>query len=201
MTQTKQKPQLPKFFLVFRIIAPILFVIGAVLIIVSCTALAEYDDFFGLEPSLGCLFPGVICVFFSIPFTVIAYMPNIQRTMVKTSKYIMESSRDDLEDVASTSMGIGINATSKAMNENRDEFENVVSTSAGIVMGAAADAFREHKDDLKDVADVGAYATHDAVKTTAGAVREGLRDTKFCPECGTEIDRDSKFCPECGHRQ
>ena len=153
MTQTKQKPQLPKFFLVFRIIAPILFVIGVILIIVSCTALAEYDRFYDLEPSLGCLFPGVICVFFSIPFTVIAYMPNIQRTMVKTSKYIMETSRDDLTDIATTG------------------------------------------------AEIGVEATEITAKAMATGVKEGLKDTKFCPECGREIDRDSKFCPECGHPQ
>jgi membrane protease subunit (stomatin/prohibitin family) len=98
-------------------------------------------------------------------------------------------------------MGIGISATSKAINENKDEFGNVISTTTGMVMGATADALRTHKDDLKDMADVGAYASHDAIKSTARAMKEGFKDTMFCKHCGAEIDRDSKFCSECGGAQ
>ena len=179
MTNTKQKPKLPKFFLVFRIIAPILFVIGVILIIVSCTALVEYDDFFGLEPSLGCLFPGVICIFFSIPFTIIAYMPNIQRSMIKTSKYIQESNRDDLTDIMSIGFGIGIDATSTAINENEDDLRNIADKSADIMSGPMTTMSR----------------------SIARGIKEGARDTKFCKHCGSEIDRDSKFCSECGGQQ
>ncbi|MBP5204389.1 zinc ribbon domain-containing protein [bacterium] len=60
----------------------------------------------------------------------------------------------------------------------------------------------ESKEDLKSISDDMAYATKDGVKTTAGAIREGLtKSTVFCKHCGCEIDDDSKFCKKCGKKQ
>ena len=63
-----KKPEAPKFYLILRIVALSLFLVGIILVILACTAFATYDDFFGLEPSFGCLVPGVVCVFFAIPW-------------------------------------------------------------------------------------------------------------------------------------
>ena len=200
-TANKQKAELPKIFLILRFVALGLLVVGVTLIVLACTAFATYDDFFGLEPSFGCLVPGVLCVFFAIPCTIIGFLPSINKVAIKTSKYIQESNKEDLTDLMSTGMGIGINATSQAIDENRDEFGNVISTTTGMVVGAAADALRTHKDDLKDMADVSAYASHDAIKSHARAMKEGFKDTMFCKHCGATIDRDSKFWSECGGQQ
>lgn len=60
----------------------------------------------------------------------------------------------------------------------------------------------ENKEDLKDIANVSADISKDAVKTTAGAVKEGLTMEKmFCKHCGKEIDKDSKYCQYCGKEQ
>ena len=59
----------------------------------------------------------------------------------------------------------------------------------------------ENKEDLAAIASTGAEIMSDAVKTTVGAVNEGMRKTIFCKHCGKEIDSDSKFCQECGKEQ
>ena len=59
----------------------------------------------------------------------------------------------------------------------------------------------ENKEDLADIADTGAEIMSGAVKKTAKAVKEGLKDTKFCKYCGAEIDEDSIFCSKCGKEQ
>ena len=61
----------------------------------------------------------------------------------------------------------------------------------------------ENKDDLSAIATNTAEIVSDAVKTTAGAVAEGMgmRKTMFCKHCGKEIDNDSKFCSFCGKEQ
>ena len=59
----------------------------------------------------------------------------------------------------------------------------------------------ENKDDLSAIASNTADIMSDAVKTTASAVGEGMRATKFCKHCGEKIDADAKFCPSCGEGQ
>ena len=60
----------------------------------------------------------------------------------------------------------------------------------------------ESKEDMKVVADGMADATHDAIRDTVSAVREGLtEDSVYCKHCGKPIDRDSRFCKECGGEQ
>ena len=106
-----KKTQVPKIFLILRFVALGLFVVGVTLVVLACTAFATYDDFFGLEPSFGCLIPGVIMVFFSIPCLMISLTPVFHKVSVKTAKYLQESNREDLEDIATTSAEIGAEAT------------------------------------------------------------------------------------------
>ena len=59
----------------------------------------------------------------------------------------------------------------------------------------------ENRDDLTALASHAAEIASDAVTTTASAVAEGMRATKFCKHCGEKIDADAKFCPACGKEQ
>lgn len=63
----------------------------------------------------------------------------------------------------------------------------------------------ENKEDLTSIANTKAEINKDAiqtaVKTGAQAVKQGMRETKYCKECGAEIDLDSKFCSKCGKEQ
>lgn len=60
----------------------------------------------------------------------------------------------------------------------------------------------ESKQDIKSISDNVSYATKDGIKTTVGAIKEGLTQDKiFCKYCGNEIDSDSLFCKKCGKKQ
>lgn len=76
----------------------------------------------------------------------------------------------------------------------------------GKMMSKQAKAARymveESKDDIKYTADAMADATHDAIRDTVSAVREGIEgECMYCKHCGKPIDRDSRFCKECGGEQ
>ena len=63
-------------------------------------------------------------------------------------------------------------------------------------------AVEETKEDIKVISDTLADATHDALRDTVSAVREGLGERQvFCKHCGASIDADSKFCRDCGKEQ
>jgi len=58
------------------------------------------------------------------------------------------------------------------------------------------------KEDLKDISDGMAYASHDGIRSTARAIKEGFEENPvYCKHCGAEIDSDSKFCNKCGKEQ
>ena len=63
-------------------------------------------------------------------------------------------------------------------------------------------AVEESEEDIRVITETLADATHDALRDTVAAVKEGLSaDTVFCKHCGKPIDADSKFCRECGKEQ
>ena len=168
MTTKNKNVKMPKHLKIMMIVSPLILVIGIVFLIVAVsTSQAVF-----LVPSLLLLFPGLFCCVFT-------FAPLAQKHSIKTQKYIQESSRDDLTDIMSTGLGIGIDATSNAIDENEYDLRNIADKSAGIMAGPMA--------------------------TMAGSIsrgiKEGAKDTKFCKHCGSEIDRDSKFCSECGGQQ
>ena len=60
---------------------------------------------------------------------------------------------------------------------------------------------QQTKDTQKDIADTTEEIAHDAIKNTAIAVKEGLKEYKYCKHCGEQIDVDSTFCKHCGKEQ
>ena len=67
----------------------------------------------------------------------------------------------------------------------------------------------KNKEDLKDImANTGDIASagftpavEETITKTVKAVKKGIKDTKFCTQCGKEIDADAKFCSHCGEKQ
>ena len=55
----------------------------------------------------------------------------------------------------------------------------------------------------KKSAELSAAGTKVHYEAAASGVKEGLggKSTKFCTECGKEIDANAKFCSECGAKQ
>ena len=59
----------------------------------------------------------------------------------------------------------------------------------------------ETKAERTAIAETEAEIHKGAIKTTAQAVKEGLKDTKFCKYCGEQIDTDSVYCNKCRKQQ
>ena len=60
---------------------------------------------------------------------------------------------------------------------------------------------QENQEDLTDIVNTTADIASGAIIKTVKAVKKGIKDTKFCKHCGSEIDADSTFCKECGGEQ
>ena len=93
---------------------------------------------------------------------------------MKATKYMLDSSKDTLSDIATTGVKI------------------------------KKDVIEKNEGDLKEIAQKSADIEKGAIKTKARAVREGLlKDDEaiFCKHCGKEIPADSKFCKYCGEKQ
>ena len=101
----------------------------------------------------------------------IGFSPLVTKVGAKINKGTMEYASEDLKNMSKT-----------AINLNKDIQE-------------------ENKDSLSQMASTMAEINQTAVTTTARAVKKGLKDTKFCKECGAQIDADSKFCNNCGTKQ
>ena len=67
----------------------------------------------------------------------------------------------------------------------------------------------QNKEDLKDImANTGDIASagvtpavEESITKTVKAIKKGIKDTKFCTQCGKEIATDAKFCSHCGEKQ
>ena len=156
-TTNNEKAKAPKIFRILRFVALGLVLTGVTLIILACTVFSTQDRHGDMEPLLGCLFPGVFMIFFSIPCLMISLMPVFHKVSVKTAKYLQETSRDDLEDIATTVAEIGEEATT-------------------ITARAAATGIKESFGGAKGQAE--AYCKYCGASIDA--------DSVFCKKCGRQ---------------
>ena len=171
-TSQKRKTKLPTIFIVLRIIAVVLLATCITLIVI------------GSKNDNSIIMIGIFGLFLCLFLGVISFIPSIQKTSIKTEKYIMETTKDDLKDLLSTTMGIGIGATSDAIDGNEDELRNVVDKGSDIASGGIFKAAR---------------AFGRGIKESFGGAK-GQADV-YCKYCGASIDADSVFCKKCGRQQ
>ena len=105
----------PKVFKVLKVIAPILLVLGIILIILGTAVFPQTWGGNAVAPNAAFFAPGMIIAFFSIPCFVFAYMPSINKTMIKTAKYLQDDNKEDLTDMADTAADITSNAVTKTV--------------------------------------------------------------------------------------
>ncbi len=60
---------------------------------------------------------------------------------------------------------------------------------------------KENASVLENMANTQADINKQAVQKTTNAVKSELKGSKYCSECGKQIDEDSKFCNYCGKKQ
>lgn len=101
---------------------------------------------------------------------------KLMSRQIKTTKHMMDYSKEDLKDILSTSADIGINAEKEILDNNEETMEDNVTRKANI--------------------------NKKGIEITANAIKEGLNGSKiYCKHCGKLIDEDSKFCKSCGKEQ
>lgn len=97
---------------------------------------------------------------------------------IKAMKHMTDISKDDMKDMMTNLGEVSVNAKSNIIKNNEEILRNMANKEANI--------------------------KKEAIRTTFGAIREGLRENDenmFCKHCGALIDCDSRFCKSCGKEQ
>jgi hypothetical protein len=101
---------------------------------------------------------------------------KFMRGQLRATKYMLEESQHDLEDLATVAANISVRSNKRILDENENDLKNISKRKANI--------------------------SKDAVEITARAVKAGLtKEVIFCKYCGEKIDDDSVFCKYCGKSQ
>ena len=111
-----------------------------------------------------------------------------------------------------TFLGFGDFESNKFMIGSFMTAAGVIPAILGITIGFAPEMAKakaktikyiqeETKEDLTAIASNRAEIMSEALRTTADALSDGARKTKFCRHCGAKIDADSRFCSVCGKEQ
>lgn len=95
---------------------------------------------------------------------------------IKSLKYMVEDSKDDLTDITTTTSNAAIKAQKNILDQNEDILKDITTRKANI--------------------------SKEGIEITTNAIRKGLtKDSIYCKHCGKLIDSDSKFCKICGKEQ
>ncbi len=123
MSESNQKPKLPKVYLILKIVGAILFVTGLVLFILSFVLFNSRE--FGDEvSSMGMRFGGLVCLIFSFVIIFAGFSPNIAKLNVKTKKYVLDQNKEDLQDISSMSGDIATPGVGKVAGAVKDVFDD-----------------------------------------------------------------------------
>ena len=164
----EKKTQKPKIFLILRIIAVILMVVGSVLLIKGINydvpAMGESGWFDARGAQTGFIAGGTMCIFFSVPLIVGSFTPEIRKMSVRTAKYLQEETKDDVKDMVDTNMDI----TRDARQENIDMMADGFSRAMGNDQPKSTTS-RKTK-----------YCSNCGGKISA--------TSKFCEHCGTKVE-------------
>lgn len=119
-------------------------------------------------------------------FTIaLIFSPKLRGKMmskqIKATKHMLDYTKDDLQDLMTTSATMGIDTEKTILDKNEDTLRNNVIRKANI--------------------------NKEGIEITTKAIKDGLssesenKNTKFCIECGKKIPTDAKFCLYCGKEQ
>ena len=95
---------------------------------------------------------------------------------------MLDYSKEDLQDLMTTTASMGIDAEKAILDKKEDTMRNNATRKANI--------------------------NKDSIEITTKAIKDGLtnsnvsnQNTKYCKECGEKIPSDAKFCAYCGEKQ
>lgn len=149
-------PKTPKMYLILKIVAIILLLGAITMIVLSFTLGDEMDSNFGLRMG------GFLCLPICVFLMFIAFLPNIQRAMIKTNKYVIDKNKEDLKDISQQSGEISaLGAKEVAKSVTKGVMEEV-----------------QPDNNLADKNEKQIFCKHCGQKIDA--------DSKFCSHCGKE---------------
>lgn len=128
--------------------------------------------------------PILIAITFIFTIALI-FSPKLRGKMmskqIKATKHMLDYTKDDLQDLMTTSATMGIDTEKTILDKNEDTLRKNVIRKANI--------------------------NKEGIEITTKAIKDGLssgsenKNTKFCIECGKKIPTDAKFCLYCGKEQ
>lgn len=87
------------------------------------------------------------------------------------------------------------------INESKDDLQNITTTMGDISINSKKNILDKNEENLKDIVNKSANISKDGIETTVRAIKKGLsNNTIYCKHCGSSIDEDSKFCKHCGKK-
>ena len=128
--------------------------------------------------------PILIAITFIFTIALI-FSPKLRGKMmskqIKATKHMLDYTKDDLQDLMTTSATMGIDTEKTILDKNEDTLRNNVIRKANI-----------NKEGIE--------ITTKAIKDVLSSGSEN-KNTKYCIECGKKIPTDAKFCLYCGKEQ
>lgn len=92
-----------------------------------------------------------------------------------------------------------IEATKYMINESKDALEDIAKTASDVYINSSKNILDNHGDTLKEMATKRANINAEGIEITTRAIKDGLtKKIVYCKYCGKPIDEDSKFCKHCG---
>ena len=128
------------------------------------------------------IFIGVVAIFIFATILSPKFRGKILSSQIRATKHMLDYSKEDLQDLMTTTASMGIDAEKAILDKNEDTMRNNATRKANI--------------------------NKDSIEITTKAIKDGLtnsnvsnQNTKYSKECGKKIPSDAKFCAYCGKEQ
>lgn len=128
------------------------------------------------------IFIGLVAIFIFATILNPKLRGKILSSQIRATKHMLDYSKEDLQDLMTTTASMGIDAEKAILDKKEDTMRNNATRKANI--------------------------NKDSIEITTKAIKDGLtnsnvsnQNTKYCKECGKKIPSDAKFCAYCGEKQ
>lgn len=128
------------------------------------------------------IFIGLVAIFIFATILSPKLRGKILSSKIRATKHMLDYSKEDLQDLMTTTTSMGIDAEKAILDKKEDTMRNNATKKANI--------------------------NKDSIEITTKAIKDGLtnsnvsnQNTKYCKECGKKIPSDAKFCAYCGEKQ
>ena len=127
------------------------------------------------------IFIGLVAIFIFATILSPKLRGKILSSQIRATKHMLDYSKEDLQDLMTTTASMGIDAEKAILDKKEDTMRNNATRKANI--------------------------NKDSIEITTKAIKDGLssesnnKNTKYCIECGKKIPTDAKFCLYCGKEQ